>query len=82
MHAWRVSAVLAATVWVIGLPTPANAQGLMVTGYADLEFVVGNIGSDAGSEVYFDNHHINLDDLDYNHFDLDHVDFDHNDNFN
>ena len=60
MHAWRVSAVLAATVWVVGLPTPANAQGLMVTGYADLEFVVGNIGSDAGSEVFFDNHHFNL----------------------
>lgn len=60
MHAWRVSAVLAATVWVVGLPTAANAQGLMVTGYADLEFVVDKIGSDAGSEVFFDNHHVNL----------------------
>lgn len=42
-----------------GLPTDASAQGLTVSGYADFEAWLTDIGSnDKG--FYFDNHHFNL----------------------
>jgi hypothetical protein len=44
---------------LLALPAGARAQGLTVTGYADLEAWVTNIGSD-DKEFTFDNHHFNL----------------------
>lgn len=38
---------------------PAASQGLTVTGYADFEAYVDNLGGDS-REFYFDNHHVNL----------------------
>ena len=41
------------------LPAGASAQGLTVSGYADFEAWLTDIGS-ADKEFYFDNHHFNL----------------------
>jgi hypothetical protein len=41
------------------LSSPVSAQGFTVTGYADFEAWVEDIGSD-DKEFYFDNHHFNL----------------------
>ncbi len=38
----------------------AKAQGLMFSGYADLEAGVGNPFGDGDSEFFFDNHHFNF----------------------
>ncbi|MFQ6046906.1 MAG: porin [Gemmatimonadales bacterium] len=40
-------------------PQPSIAQGLMLSGYADLEVNLDKLGSD-NSEFYLDNHHFNL----------------------
>jgi len=40
-------------------PDGVDAQGLTVTGYADAELWLEEIGSD-DTEFYFDNHHVNL----------------------
>lgn len=42
-----------------GLPATADAQGLTVSGYADFEAWLTDIGSD-DKAFYFDNHHFNL----------------------
>lgn len=41
-------------------PEPAQAQGLMVTGYADFEATITNPDGDGNSDFFFDNHHANL----------------------
>ncbi len=50
-----------AVLWFLTqiVPSPASAQGLTVTGYADFEASVEGIGSD-DKEFFFDNHHFNL----------------------
>ncbi len=50
---------LLAGVFLAGAPG-VSAQGLMVTGYADLEASINGIGSDGDSEFFFDNHHFNI----------------------
>lgn len=45
---------------MIVMAAAGRAQGLMVSGYADIEYHVTNLGSDNGTEHYFDNHHFNL----------------------
>jgi len=54
------SAAVAVAISVLAYPSQVSAQGLMVTGYADFEASVNNVGSDDGSEVLFDNHHFNV----------------------
>ncbi|NIM49009.1 MAG: hypothetical protein GTN62_04165 [Gemmatimonadales bacterium] len=44
---------------LVAAPQPALGQGLMVTGYADLEIVLGDVNSD-DREFFFDNHHFNI----------------------
>lgn len=51
--------VLAVTLLSSLAPTTLSAQGLTVTGYADAEAWVEEIGSN-DSEFYFDSHHVNL----------------------
>ena len=48
-----------ASVAVLSITTIAHAQGLMLTGYADLEFNLEKVDG-GNSESYFDNHHFNL----------------------
>ncbi|MFV2006784.1 MAG: hypothetical protein ACC667_05035 [Longimicrobiales bacterium] len=43
----------------MAMPKSTAAQGLMVTGYADLVAIVDKIGSD-NKEFYFDNYHFNM----------------------
>lgn len=43
----------------LGVPEPGSAQGLMLTGYADLETHVEKLGS-GNKEFYFDNYHFNV----------------------
>ena len=43
----------------LGVASGARAQGLILTGYADLEGSVTGLGSDDRG-VFFDNHHFNL----------------------
>lgn len=50
---------VAAALLNLGAASHARAQGLMLTGYADLEASVEGLGSDDRS-VFFDNHHFNL----------------------
>jgi hypothetical protein len=50
--------IVAVLAWV-GLPATTQAQGLMVTGYGDLEWSLQDRG-DAGWKNFFDNHHFNL----------------------
>ncbi len=45
---------------VLAFAGEAGAQGLMVTGYADLEAQVQNVGGDNDTEFFFDNHHFNV----------------------
>lgn len=51
--------VAVAICLVLGSAAGVAAQGLTVTGYADFEAWVEDIGSD-DKEFYFDNHHFNL----------------------
>jgi hypothetical protein len=44
---------------LVTAPQPVFGQGLMVTGYADIEFTVAGVGS-GDEELFFDNHHFNL----------------------
>lgn len=46
--------------WLLAVTLAASAQGLMVTGYADFEATVSNVGGDGNSDFFFDNHHVNL----------------------
>lgn len=61
---WQASGTtLALLTVVLAMPfargQPVSAQGLTVTGYADFEAIMENIGStDKG--FFFDNHHVNL----------------------
>ncbi len=57
----RVKPLLAATLFggMMLIPATAVGQGLMFTGYADLELNVEKAGS-GNSEFFFDNHHFNL----------------------
>lgn len=41
-------------------PRPVDAQGLFITGYADLETSVTNPDGDGNSDFFLDNHHFNL----------------------
>lgn len=50
---------VAAALLELGTASGAAAQGLILTGYADLEASVAGLGSDDRS-VFFDNHHFNL----------------------
>lgn len=45
---------------LIAIPQTGDAQGLMVTGYADLEATVANPDGEGNKDFYFDNHHFNL----------------------
>ncbi len=50
---------VAAALLELGPASEVRAQGLILTGYADLEAEVTGLGSDDRS-VFFDNHHFNL----------------------
>ena len=59
---WQHLKVLltAAAIMVVGFaPRALQAQGLTLTGYADFEGWVNNIGSE-NKDFFFDNHHLNL----------------------
>lgn len=50
---------VAVALGLVALPRWAPAQGLMLTGYADLEVNLADVGSD-DAQFYFDNHHFNV----------------------
>ena len=56
---WPLAAALMASA-MVALPRAGEAQGLIVSGYGDIEFNVKNVGGDTPSETFFDNHHFNL----------------------
>jgi len=60
MGRWVTAIIIGCALALLSLPPPsASAQGLKVSGYADLEVNIDNVNSD-DSEFYFDNHHFNL----------------------
>lgn len=55
-----IAIIIGCALALLSLPPPsAAAQGLKLSGYADLEVNIDNVNSD-NSEFYFDNHHFNL----------------------
>lgn len=50
---------VAAALLELGTASGARAQGLILTGYADLEAVAEDLGS-GDAKAFFDNHHFNL----------------------
>lgn len=62
MRGLKFYTVLACSVAIgllLGTAPIADAQGLILSGYADFEIVFNNVDSD-DSDFYFDNHHVNL----------------------
>ena len=57
--ATRLALLAAVTALLFARGQPLRAQGLTVTGYADLEANVEKLGS-TNKEFYFDNYHVNL----------------------
>lgn len=51
---------IAVVVTLLAFASDLPAQGLMVTGYADFEAAITNVGGDNDSEFFFDNHHFNV----------------------